>query len=127
MILENQKLTVSAYTLILEMDNNFSSAKTLVAETVGEEINEERVKIDIKNPGELMKEMSKRTLVEKMREEAERTMAETVGEEMKEEGTQVDIKNLQMAEMDIDFPSAKGTMGEETRRMGRRWILISHW
>uniref|UniRef100_M1DU57 Extensin n=1 Tax=Solanum tuberosum TaxID=4113 RepID=M1DU57_SOLTU len=65
-----------------------------------------------------MKEMSKRTLVDKMREEAERTMAETLGKEMKEEGTQVDIKNLQMAEMDIDFSSAEGTMGEETNEDG---------
>ncbi|KAG5632517.1 hypothetical protein H5410_004234 [Solanum commersonii] len=60
-----------------------------------------------------MKEMSERTLVEKMREEAERTMAETVGEEMKKEGTQV-------AEVDINFSSAEGVMEEETKEDGAK-------
>ncbi|KAG5632503.1 hypothetical protein H5410_004220 [Solanum commersonii] len=46
-----------------------------------------------------------------MGEEAERTMAEMVGGEMKEEGTQV-------AEVDIDFSSVEGAMGEETKEDG---------
>ncbi|KAH0729475.1 hypothetical protein KY290_000599 [Solanum tuberosum] len=122
------------------MDNNFSSVKRLVADTVGEEMKEERAEMDTKNPqeaemdkrnleeaeidmnfsfsrkhwfrGKLMKEMFERTLAEKMGEEAERTMVEMVGEEMKDEGTQVDTKNPQMAEVDIDFSSTEGTMGE---------------
>lgn len=68
-----------------------------------------------------MKDMSKRTLVENMREEAERNMGETVGEDMKEEG-------MQVVEVDINLSSAEGAMGVggRQRRTGRRWILISH-
>ncbi|KAH0724834.1 hypothetical protein KY284_000699 [Solanum tuberosum] len=92
---------------------------------------EERAEMDTKNPQEAKmdknnlqeaeidmnfsfsrKEMSERTLAEKMGEEAERTIVEMVGEEMKEEGTQVDTKNPQMTEVDIDFSSTEGTVGE---------------
>ncbi|KAK6803496.1 hypothetical protein RDI58_001280 [Solanum bulbocastanum] len=41
-----------------------------------------------------------------------------VGHEMKEEETQVDAKNPQKAEVDINFSSAEGTMGEETMKEG---------
>uniref|UniRef100_M1E0P1 Uncharacterized protein n=1 Tax=Solanum tuberosum TaxID=4113 RepID=M1E0P1_SOLTU len=94
--LENQKLMVSAHSLILEMDNNFSSVKRLVADTVGEEMKEERAEMDTKNPQEA--EMDKKNL-----QEAEIDMnfsfsrkgmvTEKVDEKIKEEGANVDTNN----------------------------------
>ncbi|KAG5632504.1 hypothetical protein H5410_004221 [Solanum commersonii] len=63
--------------------------------------------------GELMKEVSKGTLDEKVGEETKKTM-------MKEEETQVDAKNPQKAEVDTNFSSAEGTVGEETMKEGTK-------
>ncbi|KAH0687644.1 hypothetical protein KY285_018205 [Solanum tuberosum] len=88
------------------MDNNFSSAKTLVAETVGEEINEERVKMDIKNPQEAERGTNKGDVQENLDGEDGYQFLIGRGDnggKDKEDG----------AELDIDFSSVKVMVTEK--------------
>ncbi|TMW89347.1 hypothetical protein EJD97_017308 [Solanum chilense] len=87
------------------MDNNFSSVERLVAEIVGEEMKEQRLVMDIKNPQEA--EMDTKKVRKRWRDNC----GLEVGKEMKEEGTQLE-------EVDIDFSSGEGAMVEEAKEDG---------